>query len=530
MYRELLADRSADGRARGDGPKHRHPAGPPARRGLARPLREQHRGDLPGDRPVAHVSAPERREPERQRHAGAHALQQSAARRSRVQWIINPGRVVYDIIASQRRLEASGQQEQAVQLDSLRTATVQYYDLVLAQAQVAAARQAAAEAEEALRLTQLRIARRHRAGGRRDARPRLPRRPAAGSAAGGQRVLSGVARPDRQRCISMPSSRSSPAPHPDRADDTRARRSADRRSCSAMAVRYRPDLQSARTLLAGVQADKGSARLGRLGPQLQSAYTMGDLGTELHGRELPPARGRSAAPPPAASRSASRPSAKLKIADANVRSAALDVERQLDQVRVQVVAAQQASITNAGLIPIAREQVDSAQEALRLAESNLKRRHDAAARRAPGRGRSERRPAAVRERRGAIQPVAGQSAVGAGADEPADAPDAAQHPAARRRAAAIGASNAARRRETRIRISLTPRSYHSDNCNCARSTSSSFLFGLARKSPPGEGGRAVGQVGDVERELGAVAELAVLAEEPVHAAGDFVERVGRRRP
>ena len=59
-----------------------------------------------------------------------------------VQWIINPGRVYYDIVASKRRLEASGQAAHAAELDTLRTAAVQYYDLVLAQARVSVARQA----------------------------------------------------------------------------------------------------------------------------------------------------------------------------------------------------------------------------------------------------------------------------------------------------------------------------------------------------------------------------------------------------
>ncbi len=74
-----------------------------------------------------------------------------------VQWILNPGRVVYDIIASKRRMEASEQQQDAVVLDTARTAALQYYDLVLAQAQLGVARQAVAEAEELLRITKLKV-------------------------------------------------------------------------------------------------------------------------------------------------------------------------------------------------------------------------------------------------------------------------------------------------------------------------------------------------------------------------------------
>src|SRR5258707_339863 len=56
-----------------------------------------------------------------------------------LQWIINPGQVAYDIIPSKRRLEASDQRDLAVVQETMRAAAVQYYDVVLAQAQVAVA-------------------------------------------------------------------------------------------------------------------------------------------------------------------------------------------------------------------------------------------------------------------------------------------------------------------------------------------------------------------------------------------------------
>ena len=74
-----------------------------------------------------------------------------------LQWIINPGQVAYNIIASKRRLEASDQQDQAVVLETTRAAAVQYYDVVLAQAQVAVVRRALQEAEELLRIERLRL-------------------------------------------------------------------------------------------------------------------------------------------------------------------------------------------------------------------------------------------------------------------------------------------------------------------------------------------------------------------------------------
>ena len=76
-----------------------------------------------------------------------------------LQWIVNPGRVYYDIVAS-RRLDASREQEQAAKLETLRAAASQFYDLVLAQAKVAVAQQSVGASGRVAALT----ARRARAG------------------------------------------------------------------------------------------------------------------------------------------------------------------------------------------------------------------------------------------------------------------------------------------------------------------------------------------------------------------------------
>lgn len=286
-----------------------------------------------------------------------------------VQWILNPGQVVYDIIASRRRVEASGQQEEAVQLDSLRTAAVQYYDLVLTQAQVAAARQASGEAEESLRLTALRT----RAGTALAADEMRSRAFLAGRR---QDLLVAVNGFYLASLALSTTLQLDPVvtlvPGPDEiAQTTLVREDFSIDQLLGLAVRYRPDLMSARTLLASVEADHGASVWGGLGPQLQSAYSVGALGTELRGRDFHP-RGTQRASASAGFALGLSTFGHVKTADANVRSAAVDVERELERVRVQVVTAQQGSLTHAALIPIAREQVDSAQEALRLAESNLK--------------------------------------------------------------------------------------------------------------------------------------------------------------
>jgi outer membrane protein TolC len=51
--------------------------------------------------------------------------------------------------------------------------------------------------------------------------------------------------------------------------------------------------------------------------------------------------------------------------------AALNVDRQLDEVQAAVVTAHQASLIAAKLIPKAKQEVASAEEALRLTQKNL---------------------------------------------------------------------------------------------------------------------------------------------------------------
>src|SRR4029079_15060014 len=62
-----------------------------------------------------------------------------------LQWIVTPAGVYYDIVASRRRLDATREQERASELDTLRVAANQFYDLVLAQATVAVAQKSVRE-------------------------------------------------------------------------------------------------------------------------------------------------------------------------------------------------------------------------------------------------------------------------------------------------------------------------------------------------------------------------------------------------
>jgi outer membrane protein TolC len=66
---------------------------------------------------------------------------------------------------------------------------------------------------------------------------------------------------------------------------------------------------------------------------------------------------------------------RIKTATANANIPGLEVDRQLEQVQAAVVTAQQASLTAKKTIPIARQEVASAEEALRLTQKESANRH-----------------------------------------------------------------------------------------------------------------------------------------------------------
>ena len=112
------------------------------------------------------------------------------------------------------------------------------------------------------------------------------------------------------------------------------------------------------------------ASCGALGPQLQAAYSYGGISTDGRFQETG-LREQQRGTLGASFAIGASTFGQMKSAGANLHSVALDAERALDHVRMEVVSAQQSSLSNAALIPIAAEQVRSAEEALRLAQANL---------------------------------------------------------------------------------------------------------------------------------------------------------------
>lgn len=333
-----------------------------------------------------------------------------------IQWVINPGRVVYEIVAAKKRLAAAGQQEQAVRQETLRTAGVRYYQLVLAQARVATANEAIVESEELLRIARLRVT--AGSGVRADelrAEARLAETKQALVRALQAFYESSVA-------LGLTLQLDAKVTLVPKGDEvvplSLVRADMPIEELLAIAIQYRPDLASVRTILDAVAADAGATWWGDFGPQLQVGYQVG--GITGHSDDTQEAKGipsnlivnpRSqngtfsstpivnGAIKELISRGAKRAEGSsdqtfgfheqqrgyagagwrlslsafgdLKTARAIEQQARIEVDRRLADVQAQVVTAHQASRANRELIGLANAEVASAQEALRLAQANL---------------------------------------------------------------------------------------------------------------------------------------------------------------
>lgn len=285
-----------------------------------------------------------------------------------IQWIINPGQVAYNVIASKKRLEASEQQDRAVVLETTRLAAVQYYDLALNQAQVSVAWQAIKEAEELLRIERLML----KAG---TALPADELRAEADLALKQQNLLKAVnGFYDASVALTVTLDLDPTVMLVPLAGTMKqamlVREDLPIDEMLVTAVRYRPDLEAVRALLAAADADKGSTIWGGLGPQAQAAGVLAPRPPA--GRLVDTEYRQPIYNTTGGFNWSAATFGRIKSATANVDIAALNVDRQLDQVQAAVVTAHQASLTAAKLIPKAKQEVTSAEEALRLTRQNLK--------------------------------------------------------------------------------------------------------------------------------------------------------------
>ncbi len=333
-----------------------------------------------------------------------------------IQWIINPGQVAYEILAARKELSASQHQEQAVVIETLRQTAVQYYELVLSQTRIATARQAVTEAEELLRIN------------------RLHERTGTGVPADVLRTEAQLATSEQDLVLALdnfyqasvalavtlrldpsitlvPRIGNLPA-------ITLIRPDLSLDDLLELAVAYRPDLKSVRTLVQAAAARRGATWWGAFGPQFQVGYQVG--GITGHAEDVVPPKGIpnnlivnplsptgvfasnpvingavkegilrvSQHATPAQDRTYAFTDSErfnanagwkfslsafgdLKTAGAAERQAIIEAERRLDQVRAQVVTVRESSRTHDRLISLAERQVRAAEEALRLTQTNL---------------------------------------------------------------------------------------------------------------------------------------------------------------
>jgi outer membrane protein TolC len=284
------------------------------------------------------------------------------------QFILNPGRVIYDVIASKRRLMAAKEQERFIVMDTIRSSVVQYYDLILAQSRISVAREGVTAAEELLRLTRLRLT----------AGMGLPADDlrAQANLAARQQDLAIALNTFYQASITLASTlylepTVTLAPKPDHMVPVHlVREDLGIVEMLAIAAKHRPDLQGVKSSAAAAAADRKSTLWGGVSPQLQGSYQVGRLSSETPGQSFAFQEQQHGNASVGWLLSPTL-MGKVKTAKANERDAALEVERRFEQVRAQVVRSAQDSATNAKIIPIAQQQVTTAQEALRLAQSNL---------------------------------------------------------------------------------------------------------------------------------------------------------------
>ena len=295
---------------------------------------------------------------------GFNTFQSSIA----VQWVLNPGKVKYEIIAAKKRLTASEHREQAVISETLRKAAVQYYELVLAQARIAAAQQAVSEAQELLRINQL-----HNKAGTgvpadvSRAQAHLAKR---------QQELSKTLNAFYNASVSLSLTlhlNSSVTLVPQATQLSLidlVRNDIELDKLLELAVRYRPDLKSVRTMVEAIQAKTHATWWGGFGPALGVIYQFGGIKSD-DGDKSFAFKDQQRFSAGAGSQWSLSSFGAVNSAKAFERSALIEANRQLDEVMAQVVRFTQDSKMYRELISKSHQQLTAAEQAYRLIQANF---------------------------------------------------------------------------------------------------------------------------------------------------------------
>lgn len=343
---------------------------------------------------------------------GFNTFQPSVA----IQWVVNPGRVIYDIIAAKRRLSAAEYLEESVTLATLRDASVQFYALAFGQTRIAAANQGVQEATELLRVSRLRLS--TGTGVQADvlrAEARLAER---------QQDLVSALKDFYDASVVLAvtlhlDSSVTLVPAVTNLEKTQlVREDLSIEETLGIAVAFRPELEAFRNLIDAAIADRKKAWWTGFGPTMSLAYQYG--GITGHANNVVPAAGvpgnlivnpassngsfsnnpfgngvikegllrgskrlggrddqtfsfsdQQRATAAAGWRLSLSTLGDLKTVKATEQQALVRFERVLDEVRAEAVSATQAARAFDQLIGFARQQVTSAEEALRLSQANF---------------------------------------------------------------------------------------------------------------------------------------------------------------
>lgn len=285
-----------------------------------------------------------------------------------VQWVLNPGKVKYEIIAARKRLAASEHRQRAVVAETLRQAAVQYSELILAQARVAAARQAVSEAEELFRISEVR----NKAGtgipadvSRAQARLAIRQQELA-------RALNAFydASVSLSLTLGLDSSVTLVPEVAQLASVELVDDALELDELLELAVRHRPDLESVRAMAEAVAAQTNATWWSGFGPLLGVIYQFGgiesdDGNTSFAFKDQQRFSSGAGAPWSLSSFGA------YKAAQAFERNALIEARRKLDEVVAEVVRFSQNSKTNRQLISESYKQLVAGEQAHRLVQANF---------------------------------------------------------------------------------------------------------------------------------------------------------------
>jgi outer membrane protein TolC len=288
--------------------------------------------------------------------------------------VVNPGKASWELVAARKRLLAAKHAERAQQVETLRRAALDYHALLLAQVRVDAARRSVAEARELLRITQARA----RAG----TAVQADERTAQAEVARREQDLILALRAFEESSIGLAVTLDldpavTLAPSEERVElRTLVRDDVGIDELLAIAVEQRDDLAAVRALYDASSASSRAARWSAFGPtaalgaryggirgSAEDVEGLGDVSYALHDQLRLGAAGSA--------QLSWSSLGDVEVADAIGRQAGVAAARSLLAVRAQVVAADRDRRAQRELVPLARDEVAAADEALRLARRQL---------------------------------------------------------------------------------------------------------------------------------------------------------------